>query len=291
MSDKVLYTPQELKQLIAAGNVTVIDVRDSETYAKEHISGAANINAVFSQLSMTTKEGLREMIGIFSKLLSEAGVSKDKKVIFYEDTLNTLYGGSCRGYFQLTFLGHKDVGVLDGGLLKWKSEGFATSSEALTPTPTTFIPEPDHSNMVTKDIMKAALNDPSIKILDNRDEEEWVGVSSSPYGVDFAPRKGRIPGAKWVEWYRFMESDDTGKISHFITPDATRELLATNADMHPDDDIIVYCFKGARASNTLLAMKLAGFKNVRNYYGSWNEWSRDDSCPIDDSVLEWSNNK
>lgn len=290
MTDKILYTPRELKQLIDSGNVTVIDVRAPEEYAKEHIPGAANVNTVFSELSMTTEEGLKKMIAVFSKVLSEAGVSMDKKVIFYENELNTLYGGSCRGYFQITFLGHKDVGVLDGGLSRWKSEGLPTNDEAVKVAPTTFTPAINRSFMVTKDIMKGAIDDPSIKILDNRDEEEWVGASSSPYGVDFAPRKGRIPGAKWVEWYNFMEADDGGKITRFKTPEATKKLLAA-VDMHPDDNIIVYCFKGARASNTLLAMKLAGFKNVRNYYGSWNEWSRDNSCPIDDKVLEWSDGK
>jgi thiosulfate/3-mercaptopyruvate sulfurtransferase len=35
-------------------------------------------------------------------------------------------------------------------------------------------------------------------LLDIRDAEEWIGESSSPYGKDFCPRKGRIPGAKWI---------------------------------------------------------------------------------------------
>lgn len=47
--------------------------------------------------------------------------------------------------------------------------------------------------------MLAALADPTIKLLDNRDKDEWLGESSSPYGKDFAPRKGRIPGAVWLE--------------------------------------------------------------------------------------------
>lgn len=286
MSDNILYTAEQLKALMDKGNVTIIDVRNPEEYAKDHIPGAVNVHAIFSQLSMTTKEGLQEMIDIFSERLSEAGVSKDKRVILYEDDLDTLYGGSCRGYFQLNFLGHKNVGVLDGGFSKWKKKGFPSNNEVVKIVPTKFVPDVNYANMVTKDVMKDALNDPAIKILDNRDEDEWVGLSSSPYGVDFAPRKGRIPGAKWVEWHRFMNSDNPHEVSHFITSEATRNLLATEADMHPDDNIIVYCFKGARASNTLLAMKLAGFKNVRNYYGSWNEWSRDNSCPIDDRVLE-----
>ncbi len=37
----------------------------------------------------------------------------------------------------------------------------------------------------------------------------------------------------------------------------------------------LYCFKGARASNSLVALHEAGIKDVRMYFGSWNEWSRD----------------
>ena len=40
-------------------------------------------------------------------------------------------------------------------------------------------------------------------------------------------------------------------------------------------------FKGARASNTLVALKEAGVENVTLYFGSWNEWSRDPSLPIE----------
>ena len=54
----------------------------------------------------------------------------------------------------------------------------------------------------------------------------------------------------------------------------------------PEDDIIIYCFKGARASNTFVALKEAGFNNIRNYFGSWNEWSRDPDLPIDEKILE-----
>jgi thiosulfate/3-mercaptopyruvate sulfurtransferase len=45
--------------------------------------------------------------------------------------------------------------------------------------------------------------------------------------------------------------------------------------------VYLYCFKGARASNSLVALKEAGIKDVRMYFGSWNEWSRDPSLPVE----------
>ena len=284
MSNSILYTADQTYKLIDENKVTIVDVRDAEEYAEDHIPGAVNIPDMFFELSMTTEEGLREMTDKFTRLFSEAGITLDKKVIIYEDNLSTRYGGSCRGYFQLSYMGHQDVGILDGGLFAWRQEKMPTDAEKVTPIPTIFTPVINHSIMVTKDMMADSLEDSGIKLLDNRDKVEWVGESSSPYGVDYAPRKGRIPGAKWIEWYDFMENDASGYVSHFKSPESTREICA-ELGLHPEDDIIIYCFKGARASNTYVALKMAGFKNIRNYYGSWNEWSRDMSLPIDDKVL------
>jgi hypothetical protein len=36
------------------------------------------------------------------------------------------------------------------------------------------------------------------------------------------------------------------------------------------------------ASNTLVALKEAGIENVRMYFGSWNEWSRNARLPIEE---------
>jgi thiosulfate/3-mercaptopyruvate sulfurtransferase len=78
--------------------------------------------------------------------------------------------------------------------------------------------------------------------------------------------------------------DEEGEIPHFKSPEEIRAICA-QVGLYPDDDIIIYCFKGARASNTYIALKIAGFNNIRNYYGSWNEWSRNPELPIHEGVL------
>jgi thiosulfate/3-mercaptopyruvate sulfurtransferase len=282
MNAKVLYSPSEANAKINSGNVVLIDVRDAEEYKKGHIAGAVNIPEMFTTLSMTTPQGLQEMQDIFAPLFRAAGVSPEKTVIVYEDCLHTRYGGSCRGYFQLQLLGHKDVGILDGGLSQWVQDGFPLTKNPSSPVASDFQPVIQTECLATVDDMLAAVDDPGVNLLDNRDEDEWRGTSSSPYGPDFAPRKGRIPGACWIEWYRFMNTDD--EIPHFKSPAEIRSLCA-QVGLDVDDDIIIYCFKGARASNTYIALQLAGFTKLRNYYGSWNEWSRNPDLPIDAEVL------
>jgi thiosulfate/3-mercaptopyruvate sulfurtransferase len=207
-------------------------------------------------------------------------LSGAETAVFYEDALNSGYGQSCRGYYLLTWLGYPKVKVLNGGYSAWKAAGLATSTEAATPTATTFPTTLQGADvMLTRDDMLAAvLGKTDAVLLDVRDIDEWIGESSSPYGRDYAPRKGRLPGAKWLEWYRFMKPSAQGPM--FKSADEVKAECAT-AGISVDDTVLLYCFKGARASNTFLALKQAGFSDVRMYFGSWNEWSRDPSLPIE----------
>jgi thiosulfate/3-mercaptopyruvate sulfurtransferase len=274
----VLVSPAELDALMKAEPVVVIDTRDADTFAAGHIPGAVNLREIFTFLATSTAEGLSQLKETFASHFGAVGLSGEETAVFYEDSLNSGYGQSCRGYYLLTWLGYPKVKVLNGGFSAWKAAGLATSTMAATPAPATFPGDLKSADvMLTKDDMLEALGTGTV-LLDVRDIDEWIGDSSSPYGKDFAPRKGRIPGAKWVEWYRFMKPSAQGPM--IKSPDEVKAECAT-AGISTDDTVYLYCFKGARASNTFLALKQAGFDDVRMYFGSWNEWSRDPALPIE----------
>ena len=277
----VLISAADLDTLMKREPVVLIDTRDADTYAAGHIPGAVNLREVFTFLATSSVEGLKELKSTFAGHLGAAGLSGAETAVFYEDSLNGGYGQSCRGYFLLTWLGYPKVKVLNGGYSAWKAAEMPVSIEAVTPIAATFPTDlPMADVMLTKDDMLAALGTDTV-LLDVRDIDEWIGDSSSPYGKDFAPRKGRIPGAKWLEWYRFMKPSAMGPM--IKSPDEVRAEAAT-AGISTDDTIYLYCFKGARASNTFLALKQAGFSDVRMYFGSWNEWSRDEALPIESGL-------
>ena len=280
MVQKILYTAEEVKGMMENHTVILVDVRDKEFFEEAHIDGAVNIPDVFYFLSTSSGEGIEDLQETFQKHFSKAGISNDKVVIFYEDSLTKRYCGSCRGYWISQYLGHEQAGILYGGMDHWVAKGYDVASGKVESVPAEFEVRPSSFFMATKDDVKEALDDPSVKLLDDRDREEWEGASSSPYGVDFAPRKGRIPGAKWIEWREFMEV--IGEYPAFKSPE-TIQALCAEQDLYPDDDIIIYCFKGSRASNTYVALKLAGFKKLRIYFASWNEWSRDPDLPIEEA--------
>ena len=273
-----LISPDELGQLLSNDCAVIIDTRDPEAYAGGHIPGAVNLREIFTFLATSTAEGLQELKATFAKALGDAGLSGAETAVFYEDAMNSGYGQSCRGYYLLTWLGYPKIKVLNGGLSAWKTAGMPLSTEPAKPVAAKFPNNLAGADvMLTKDDMMAALGTDTV-LLDVRDIDEWIAESSSPYGKDFAPRKGRLPGAKWIEWYRFMKPSANGPV--FKSPDEVKAECAT-AGIDAEDTVYLYCFKGARASNTFLALKQAGFSDVRMYFGSWNEWSRDASLPIE----------
>jgi len=277
LSTTTLIDPTALQALMASEPVVLIDTRDADTYTAGHLPGAVNLREIFTYLATSTAEGLQALQQTFADAFGQVGLSGAETAVFYEDALNSGYGQSCRGYYLLTWLGYPKIKVLNGGYSAWTLAGLPVSTDAVTPTPKTFPMAAPTDVMVTLADVKAALGGPAV-LLDVRDIDEWTGESSSPYGKEFAPRKGRLPGAKWIEWYRFMKPGAAGP--QIKSPLEVQAECAT-AGIAPDDDVILYCFKGARASNTFLALKQAGFSKVRMYFGSWNEWSRDPSLPID----------
>ena len=279
MSEKVLISPAELKAMIEAGGVVLIDTRSPENYAAGHIAGAVNMFEIFTYLAMSTPEGMAELREKFATAFGAAGLSGAETVVFYEGSMNSGFGMSCRGYYLVSFLGYPKAKILHGGLAAWSAAGLPVTTDVPTPEPKAFpLTDAGSYMMLDRDDMLASLGDDAIVKLDVRDVDEWIGTSSSPYGPDFAPRKGRIPGAKWLEWYRLMKPTAAGPM--FKSKDEILAELHT-VGVKPDTTVYLYCFKGARASNSLVALREAGVQDVRMYFGSWNEWSRDPALPIE----------
>ena len=280
MKDKVLINPTDMWDYMQHNDVVVIDTRDPDSYAAGHVPGAVNIHDIFTYLSTSTPEGIQELIKKFSSAFGAAGLSGKEHAIIYEQSMNTGFGQSCRGYFLLQFLGYPKASVLHGGFQAWQEEKLPVSTEPANPTPAQFPVDPAGARiLVDAQAMLEAIKDPNIVKLDVRDVDEWIADSSSPYGKDFCPRKGRIPGARWLEWYRMMKPGPEGPV--FKTKDEILADLQT-VGIDQNSSVILYCFKGARTSNTFVALKEAGVKDVRNYFGSWNEWSRDEKFPIEE---------
>ena len=224
----------------------------------------------------------------FTDLLRSKGIANDDKVILYEGNFRGQYGASCRAWYILDLLGHARVNVIHGGWEAWTQDNHEKVAGGENKVEeSNYLPQWNPGLWADlADISSIVHNkDTSTKLLDVRDMVEWAGQSSSPYGVSYAPRRGRLPKAVHLEWYALMTESDEGKPSFFKSPEEITKLV-DGVGIKKDDDVVVYCFKGARASNTILGLRTAGFTNLRNYFGSWNEWSRNKELIIDDDVYD-----
>ena len=278
----VLISATELASMMKTEPTVIIDTRNPDAYAAGHLPGAVNVHEIFTYLATSTPEGIEELKTKFADAFGKAGLSGQETAVIYEQSMNSGFGQSCRGYFLLSMLGYPKIKVLHGGFDAWAAGSLPVTAEVPSPAPAAFTIVPEAGSiLIDYKAMLAALDKPGIALLDVRDVDEWIGESSSPYGKDFCPRKGRIPGAVWLEWYRMMKPTPEGP--RFKSSD---EILAECATVGitQETPVYLYCFKGARASNTLLALKNAGVKDVRMYFGSWNEWSRDPALPIEEGL-------
>src|SRR6516165_11720462 len=142
MSEKVLITPAELSDMTKSESIVLIDTRDPASYAAGHLPDAVNIHDIFTYLATSTPEGVAAMRDKFAAIFGAAGLSGEETAVVYEQSMNTGFGQSCRGYYLLKYLGYPKVAVLHGGLSAWLADGNSLSTEVPQVTPATFPVDP-----------------------------------------------------------------------------------------------------------------------------------------------------
>jgi len=261
-------------------NMVVIDVREKEDYDDGHIPTAVNFREFFTYLpqGITTEEEVSDFVCFFKDLIGKSGVEKNELIVFYEDKFTLI---APRGLLVLKYLGYDEnnIKILDGGYIHWCTQNYKTTKDTSSNTPKEFEVAIDRDFFVNYNEMINIIYDNSIVVLDTRDKDEWLGISSSPYGIDFAPKKGRLPNAIWIEWYNFITTD----FLHVNNLQAMQKLLDEKS-ITRDDNIVLYCFKGARIANNYIALRRMGYNNIRIYFAGWNEWCRIDGAPIINEV-------
>src|SRR5664279_20498 len=181
MTEKVLVTPAELSDMLTSEPIVVIDTRDPATYAAGHLPGAVNIHDIFTYLAMSTPDGVAAMRDKFAAVFGAAGLSGAETAVVYEQSMNTGFGQSCRGYVLLRYLGYPKVKILHGGYAAWSAANLPITTEVPTPKASSFTVDPKAASILVDLLgMKAAVADPNVVKLDTRDVDEWIADSSSP---------------------------------------------------------------------------------------------------------------
>ena len=216
--------------------------------------------------------------------MSRNGIANDTTVVFYGDK-NNWWAAYAYWFFKLN--GHENLKIMDGGRAKWEAEGREYTREtphypATNYTPGTLSPRtarlPRRGARIHRLREWRHGQEPQGPLVDVRSPQEYSGelMHMPAYPQEGALRGGHIPGAENIPWAKAVAEDGTFK------PIAELRALYEGQGITPDKDVIAYCRIGERSSHTWFVLhELLGYKNVRNYDGSWTEWGNVVGVPIE----------
>jgi thiosulfate/3-mercaptopyruvate sulfurtransferase len=251
----LLISPQELHKLIKSqDNTLVIDTRSFSEYKNGHVPGAVNIDLFQLHWFDTTKRGIKDFKRQCRLILSNIGIRKNSKVIFYDNVSGI---SAARGVWLLIYFSQKNVYMLDGGFEKWKSEKLFVEAKSNKLIKFRFAGKPNSNVIADANEVYQSIGNKNVRIIDARSRKEYNGSEIR------AARRGHIPSAVNINWTNNIEN---GVFKNH------EKLSKIYSKIPMNSEVITYCQGGYRAAHAFVALKILGYKKVKMYLGSWGEW-------------------
>jgi thiosulfate/3-mercaptopyruvate sulfurtransferase len=241
-------------------------------YDTGHVPGAVKLDW-HTELNDSVTRDYVDGAG-FARLMSRKGISRDTTLVLYGDKNNWW---AAYALWVCSLFGHPDLRLMDGGRAKWIAEGRPVSTD-VPQRPQGIYPVIDRDDGQIRAFQDEVLAHLGKPMIDVRSPGEYTGelLHMPDYPQEGALRGGHIPGARNIPWSRAAAEDAT-----FRTRAELEAIYAGEAELRPDDDVVVYCRIGERSSHTWFVLHhLLGYPQVRNYDGSWTEWGNTVRVPI-----------
>jgi thiosulfate/3-mercaptopyruvate sulfurtransferase len=204
----------------------------------------------------------------FAMWLSSVGFANDMQAVVY-DRNGANYCG--RLWWMLKWAGHDAVAVLDGGLQAWQAAGGAVGAgnEASHFQSNFELGEPLRTLATKQDVVRRL--GPGQTLIDARATPRFKGDVEP-----MDPVAGHIPGALNRPFAQNLGAD-----GRFKAPEQLRAEFEQLLAGRDPASVVHHCGSGVSAVPNLIGMELAGFAPTALYAGSWSEWSRDTSLPVE----------
>lgn len=276
-----LIEAKDLKSIVDQKNIKLLDFRKKEVYDKEHIVGALQIWRTDIEDRSYPYSGIMASKTQIETLFGSLGITTDDTIIVYDDN------GLCetsRLWWILQNYDFKNIKMLHGGISEWKSVNGHVTTQIPDVNPAIFklTETPKMKYYVSKEQVSKALNT-NVAVLDTRTIDEFSGKQQKKG----ATKSGRLPNSIHIDWAEAINHNGDKRIKSL----KDLEVIYSKLNIKKNDSIILYCHSGVRSAHTTFVLtQLLGYKNVRNYDGSWTEWSYFDDLPFEsDSIIKKKN--
>jgi thiosulfate/3-mercaptopyruvate sulfurtransferase len=255
----------EAEDILSAGvRWKLIDLRTPEAFKQGHIPKAQNVWRTDITDTTYPYGGMMPTQLHTELLLSKLGIEPSDTILIYDEKAEC---DAARLWWVLKFYGHPHIKLLNGGLKAWVAVNGELSNSEAKPEPSNyqFLSQPDSTIHASADLVLSILSNDQVILLDTRGDEEFNGKLK-----DGAAKGGHIENAMNLDWAIAVDFKGTQK---FLDADQLKaNFQAVGID--GDKPIITYCHSGVRSAHTLFVLtELLGYSNIKNYDGSWIEWS------------------
>ena len=241
-----------------------------QEFALHHIPGA-----VFFDIDEIADSGtdLPHMVPPpekFSSRVRKLGLGDGVRIVVYDQ--RGMWSAP-RVWWTFRYFGHRDIVVLDGGLVKWLAEGRPVEDGPARPSERHFTPRVDSFLLRDRDQMMANLKSRREQVLDARSTGRFEGSAAELWP---GRRGGHIPGSLNLPFDRLLDRE-----SQTLKPAAElrTEIEAAGIDM--SRPVVTTCGSGVTAAILALGLHVAGHRDVALYDGSWAEWGLPGDTPVE----------
>ncbi len=264
-----------LQKNLTNPKVIVVDIRKVEDYKAGHIPGAVNV--FYGAWAVKRGDLLNELPpwDDLMDLIGNAGIEKSSWVVVVgkmEKVVDQF--DMTRVAWTLKSAGVENVSILNGGEDKWQKEGKTISQDAVKPKAKSYSSSMSRNLFVDKAYVANSVG--KLTLIDARAPAFYSGKEKLP----FVAKAGRIKGSLNLPASMIFTPEGLFRGKSELAPVAEK---VTGSDLNKE--IIVICDSGRVATSWAFVMAdVLGYKNVKVYDGSMQEWSLDSLMPIETST-------
>jgi thiosulfate/3-mercaptopyruvate sulfurtransferase len=200
---------------------------------------------------------------IFSEMISNLGISNQDHIVVY-DSLGIF--SSPRVWWMFQYFGHKEVSILDGGLVKWLKEKKEIETGKGKKYPkTNFKVTVNKSMLKIYDDIKNNIINNQFQVIDARSKGRFLGTEPEPRAN---LKSGSIQNSINLPWNECIDPETKCFLDKSLLEKKFKALK-----IKLDQPLVFSCGSGVSACVIGKAFNIVNNNEPIIYDGSWSEWA------------------